>query len=194
MNDRSAVIFPGAFLGPYAPPLMFAGDAAERAGAERVAHQWERPQELIDLPEEERPAWVDRQAAAVLDRTAEELPGASTVVLAKSLGTYAAPQVARRGLPAVWLTPLFFEPTVVAALRAATEPFLLVGGTADPSWDGVLARELTPHVTEIEGADHGLYVPGRLAGSAQVLGRVATAVEDFLDETVWPGLRIDQFG
>jgi hypothetical protein len=31
-----------------------------------------------------------------------------------------------------------------------------------------------------------MYVPGPLAASAAVLGQVATAVEDFLDEVVWP--------
>jgi hypothetical protein len=30
-----------------------------------------------------------------------------------------------------------------------------------------------------------MYVPGRLAASAAVLGQVATAIEDFLDASVW---------
>lgn len=52
-------------------------------------------------------------------------------------------------------------PTVAAPLRAAA-PCLLTGGTADRVWDGQLARWLTPHVLEIGGADHGMFVPGRL--------------------------------
>jgi hypothetical protein len=187
MTDRLAVIFPGAMFGPYAPLLMFAGDAAENKGADYVAHEWEQPEELRSLAEPDRTAWVDPRAAAVLDAAEIEHPGASTVVIAKSLGTHAAGQAARRGLPAVWLTPLLYAPPLVTALRASTAPFLLIGGTADKSWDSALARDLTPHVLEIEDADHGLYVPGRLAASAEVLGRVATAVEDFLDEVVWPG-------
>lgn len=39
---------------------------------------------------------------------------------------------------------------------------------------------------EVDGADHGMYVPGRLARSTEVLGRVVTAVGDFLDAAVWP--------
>jgi hypothetical protein len=38
----------------------------------------------------------------------------------------------------------------------------------------------------IYAADHGMYVEGPLAGSAEVLGQVATAVERFLDDVVWP--------
>src|SRR5690606_24689889 len=41
------------------------------------------------------------------------------LVVAKSLGSFAAPVVAARGLPAIWLTPLLGQETVVAALRAA---------------------------------------------------------------------------
>jgi hypothetical protein len=74
---------------------------------------------------------------------------------------------------------------VVEGLRRSTAPFLLVGGTADSLWEPDLARELTPHVLEVDGADHGMYVPGPLAASTAVLGQVATAAEKFLDEVIW---------
>ena len=61
-----------------------------------------------------------------------------------------------------------------------------VGGTADQFWDGRAARSLPAEVVEIDGADHALLVPGRLAASAALLGLVITAVEDFLDHIVWP--------
>jgi hypothetical protein len=186
MTDRLAVIFPGAMFGPHTPLLMFSADAAENRGADLSYHEWAQPEEPRTVPEQERAAWVNKEAGPVLDAAAAAHPGASTVVMAKSLGTLSAVEVAARSLPAVWLTPLLHYPETVDALRAATAPFLLVGGTDDRSWDGDLARSLTPHVLEIKGADHGLYVPGRLAASTEVLGRVATAVEDFLDGTVWP--------
>ncbi|MGC5018724.1 alpha/beta hydrolase [Micromonospora sp. DT47] len=94
----------------------------------------------------------------------------------------AAPLAADHGLRAVWLTPLLRLPEVVDALGRATAPFLLVGGTADTAWDGEVARRLTPHVLEIPDADHGMMVPGPLARSAEVLGRVCTAVEEFVQQ------------
>lgn len=72
------------------------------------------------------------------------------------------------------------------ALRRSTAPFLLVGGTADPVWDGAAARALTPHVLELPDADHGLFVPGPLAKSVQNISALATGAERFLDENVWP--------
>jgi hypothetical protein len=40
---------------------------------------------------------------------------------------------------------------------------------------------LSPHVLEVEGADHGMFVPGPAAASVAVLGRVVAAMEEFLD-------------
>ena len=77
-------------------------------------------------------------------------------------------------------------PWVADALGRATAPFLLVGGTADKLWDGDTARRLSPHVLEVEGADHGMYVPGPLTDSIAVLSRVVVAVEEFLDAIGWP--------
>jgi pimeloyl-ACP methyl ester carboxylesterase len=113
--------------------------------------------------------------------------GDCPLLIGKSLGTNAALLAAERRLPAVWLTPILTVPWVTAALGRATVPFLLVGGTADAMWNGVLARRLSPYVLEVEGADHGMYVPGPLTDSITVLGRVVTAVEDFLDMINWPG-------
>jgi pimeloyl-ACP methyl ester carboxylesterase len=107
------------------------------------------------------------------------------VVIGKSLGSLAAPLVADRGLAAVWFTPLLTDEPTVAALRRATGPCLLVGGTADQLWDGQIARSLSPQVVEINDADHRMFVPGPLAASAAALGQVMTAVEDFLDRLVW---------
>lgn len=136
--------------------------------------EWDDP---ASITEEDRGPRVVAQVPPVTGRP---------LLIGKSRGTFAAPVAAEHGLPAVWLTPLLTDEWVVSALRRATAPMLLVGGTADGVWDGELARSLTPHVLEVAGADHGMYVPGRLAASAEVLGRVATAVEDFLDQVVWP--------
>lgn len=113
--------------------------------------------------------------------------GGSPLLIGKSFGTNAALLAAERSLPAVWLTPLLTAPWVVAALGRATAPCLLVGGTADTLWDGDLARELSPHVLEVDGANHGMMTPGRpLTDSIAVLGRVIVAMEEFLDAIDWP--------
>ncbi|MBX6356190.1 MAG: alpha/beta hydrolase [Micromonosporaceae bacterium] len=182
MSARTVLVIPGRMFGPYSPLLFYAAWAARVRGAQVRNLHWTPPS---DLDAAGRAEWVRGQVGPVLDEVTET--GGPPLVIAKSLGSYAAPLAAERGLPAVWLTPLLREPEVVAALRRATAPYLLIGGTADPeAWDGQLARQLSPHVLEVDGADHGMFVPGPLAGSAAVLGQVATAVERFLDQVVWP--------
>ncbi len=180
MSSPEVIVLPGGQYGPHSPLLMYAADAAERRGASIRPIWWDEPDRPLTLTPDERGPWVLEQLA----RAVPEVP-VDAVLIAKSLGTHAAAVAADRHLPAVWLTPVLTSAFVVDALRRSTAPFLLVGGTEDPLWDSTLAKELTPHVLEVDGADHGMYVSGRLAASAAVLGQTVTAVEDFLDQVVW---------
>jgi hypothetical protein len=180
MSSREVIVLPGGQYGPHSPLLMYAACAAEQRGAKLRPISWDDPDRPLTLTPDERGPWVlDQLARAVPDVQAD------TLLIAKSLGTHAAVVAAERNLPAVWLTPVLTSSFVVDALRQSSAPFLLVGGSADQLWDSKLARELTPYVLEVDGADHGMFVPGRLAASAAVLGQTATAVEDFLDQVVW---------
>jgi hypothetical protein len=169
-----AVVLPGGSFGPGAGLLMYAGAVAGSRGAAVHRHWWSS-----DPPDPAVPAvedWVRAEVVPVLDRL-----GGRPLLIGKSLGTTAAGLAAERALPAVWLTPLLTLPRVSAALGRAKAPFLLVGGTADPYWDSAAARRLSPHVLEVGGADHGMSVPGPVAGSVAILGRVVAAMEEFLD-------------
>jgi hypothetical protein len=173
-----AVVIPGRLYGPAAPLLMYCGDVAERRGA--TVHRYDWSEEPPKPFEPEVEAWVQNEITPLLDAI-----GGAPLLIAKSLGTNAAALAAERSLPAVWLTPLLTVPWVVAALERTAAPFLLVGGTADPAWDSTLASRLSRHVFTVEGADHGMYVPGPLSDSIEVLGHVVVSVEKFLDTIEW---------
>jgi pimeloyl-ACP methyl ester carboxylesterase len=178
---RSAIVAPGGGYGPDGPLLMYARLAVERRGGLVRPIVWE-------LSRDANFSLLRLRVASQVESAVEELTaatGAAPVVIGKSLGSLAAPVAADRGLAAVWFTPLLTDEPTVAALRRTAGPCLLVGGTADRFWDGEAARSLPAEVVEVDGADHGMFVPGRLAASAAVLGQVSTAVEDFLDH-VWP--------
>jgi hypothetical protein len=180
MTSRTVIVLPGGQYGPASPLPMYAADAAERRGADVVRVWWNEPDRPLTLTEPERGSWVLPQATKAVESVTGDV-----LLIGKSLGSYGSVLAADRELPAVWLTPNLTSDWVVDGLRRSTAPFLLVGGTADSLWNSTLARELTPYVLEVPEADHGMYVPGRLAVSAAVLGQVATAVEDFLDQVVW---------
>jgi hypothetical protein len=182
-GERAAVMVPGLHYSADGPLLMYAGLAVERRGGSVRRISWTVPE--FAGGDDER-GWVAARVSEAVDAVVAATGVAAPLVIGKSLGSLAAPVAADRGLPAVWLTPVLTDEPTAAALRRAAAPCLLIGGTADKVWDGRLARSVTPHVLEIGGADHGVFVPGRLAESAAALGLVATAVEDFLDRRVWP--------
>lgn len=170
MADRRAVLIPGGGYDTRYPLFVYLGEALRRAGFRLHGISWQVPENLS----------LDTGGGWVCDQVAATLTERTHLLVGKSLGSLAAPLAADRGLAAVWLTPPLHRAELVDALRRATAPFVLVGGTADPSWDGAVARRLTPYVLEIPTADHALMVPGPLARSAEALGRVCTAVEDFV--------------
>jgi hypothetical protein len=182
-GKRAAVVVPGLQYSADGPLLMYAGLAVDRRGGTVRRINWTLPD--FGDGDGER-AWVASRVSEAIDAVVAATGVAAPVLIGKSLGSLAAPVAADRGLPAVWLTPVLTDEPTVAALRRAAAPCLLIGGTADKVWDGRLAWSVTPHVLEIDGADHGMFVPGRLQESAAVLGQVITAVENFLDYQVWP--------
>jgi hypothetical protein len=173
------LVIPGGMYGPSTGMLTYIPAVAEQRGATLHRHSWSRrPVDVFEPPIEE---WVTDEVAPVLDSI-----GGRPLLIGKSLGTNAARLAADRGLPAIWLTPVLTMTWVAEALERATAPFLLVGGTADRLWDGEVARSLTPHVLEIEDADHGMFVPGAVTESIAVLDRMVAATEDFLTAVDWP--------
>jgi hypothetical protein len=182
LAGRPAVLAPGGGYGTDGPLLMFASVAVRRRGGLTHPVQWDLPADADSG--QLRQMVLARVAAAVDEITAAV--GREPVVIGKSLGSLAAPVVADRGLAAVWFTPLLTDSQTVAALRRAPGPCLLVGGTGDEYWDGQVARSVTTNVCEVDDADHGMFVPGPLAASAAVLGRVEAEVEHFLDQLASP--------
>ena len=170
------VLAPGGKFGPAAGMLMYAAAVPERRGATVYRHEWSRKPSNPFEPDIER--WVCAELAPAMGRC--------RLVIGKSLGSNAARLAARRAVPAIWLTPTLTLPWVVDALDRPTAPFLLVGGTADTTWwDGATARRLTPHVLEIEDADHGLMMPGPVRETITALSRMIIAMDEFLDVIEW---------
>jgi len=168
---RCAVVLPGIAYFSQAPLLWFAREAAQARG-------WSVLELTERAPRDEEPfGWMRDRAARALDAAGAD----SVAVIGKSLASAAAPLVAERNLPAVWLTPLLNRPEVAAALRTATAPALLVGSPADPTWgEGTVPEGGTLEVLELEGLDHSLQVAGDPLASLDVLRRVTKRVGLFL--------------
>jgi len=174
----AGVLVPGREYTAQAPLLDLARHALADHNARVETVRWLVPDGLFAMDGAE--PFVRLHVGAALHRLTEELPGATPVVIAKSLGSYAAGLVAERGLPAVWLTPILTDGRVAGAIGRSTAPALLAGGTADTSWLPDVAAATGKTVVTVDGGDHGLRPPGPLRAYADALGTVGTAIEDFL--------------
>ncbi len=190
--DRWVILLPGAGYAVTAPLLWFAREAALAGGWNvlAVSDAFNNTDDPL--------RWVEERAEAAI----RHVDGTSRpLLIAKSLTSLAAPLAARLDLPAVWLTPLInaagtsVSQLVLDGLAAASAPCLLVGGTADPTWDAVIARSVpVAEVLEISDADHLLQIPGDVAASLAALHRVVSAVATFIagpqTEDDRPGIRL----
>ena len=169
---RCAVVLPGVRYFSQAPLLWFAREAAQAAG-------WSVLELSERAPADEEPfAWMRARAESILAATSAD----TVAVIGKSLGSAAAPLVASRGLPAVWLTPLLVRPDVVSALASSSAAALLVGSAADPTWSGgEQPGGDSVEVLEFEGLDHSLQVEGDPLASLDVLRQVTERIGGFLE-------------
>jgi hypothetical protein len=168
---RVVVVLPGARYLPFAPLLWFTREVA-RARGWSVLEVWD---EYLDRSEDPW-RWVEERAEAALARVGD----AEVLLVSKSLTSRAVRLAADRGLPGVWLTPLLHEPEIAREFERLGAPALLVGGSADESWDGELARRVGHEVLELADADHGLQLAGDPGASVDLLGRVVAAVDAFV--------------
>jgi hypothetical protein len=175
----AGVIAPGHGYGPQAPLLDLAGEAlADRSAAVETIN-WTVPDGLLDIGPE---PFVRAHVAAALHRLSVAARTATPVIIAKSLGTYAAALAAERKLPAIWLTPLLHIEPIAEAITRNPAPALLVGGTCDRSWLPNVAEATGKTLVTIEGGGHGLRPPGPLRAYTDALGAIGTAMEVFLSE------------
>ncbi|WP_125777135.1 alpha/beta hydrolase [Antribacter gilvus] len=171
---RVATLLPGSGYTTAGPLLHYARVALSQQGWTVRALDWL-----------ERPDTATARSVyniAVSDGGGSALPGARHLVVAKSLGTLALPAAARLGVPGVWLTPVLTGASAAEVRTAVIElgpDHLLVGGTADPLWDGAVASTSAAQALEIQGADHSLEIEGGWQESLAVLERVTAAIEEF---------------
>ena len=173
----TAYLVPGRGY-PAVAPLFFFTQCALLQHGWAVRQVWWDPPEYVD--DEQTEAWVREQVEAALPAARE---GGRVLVVAKSLGTFAAPLVAERGYDAIWLTPLLDIPWLVAAIAANTGRQLVMGGVSDFAWDVDVARSLGDRgcdVVELPDADHAMMRPGDVVRGVELHVEAIRAVDQWL--------------
>jgi hypothetical protein len=145
------VVLPGRQYTPDGPLLFFAAQVALMRGWTVRQVWWDVPAHNDDA---EEVAWVGSQ----LDAAVEGYAG-RVLVVAKSLGTLAAPVAAARGYDAAWLTPLLTESDAAAPLLSYPGAQFVVIGDSDPYLSHDVLNALPGEHLLVPG-DHVLPVPG----------------------------------
>ena len=176
--ERVAVLLPGARYLPLAPLLWFAREAAQ-------AHGWSVLQVWDEFDRTQDPdRWVTDRLEAALAHVGQVR---DRLVIAKSLTSLALPATAAAEIPGVWFTPLLKREVVRTALEAVRVPTLVVGATADPTWDADLVANLeNVEVVEIDGSNHSLVHATDPARSIDYLRTVTQRVGSFIERLSRP--------
>jgi hypothetical protein len=82
-------------------------------------------------------------------------------------------------VPGIWLTPLVGVTEVATALPRLPQNSLLIGGTADRSWDGEVARKSGLPIHEVPDGDHVLRIADDPIRSVDALRSVVVAMDQF---------------
>lgn len=145
------IVLPGSKYTPDGPMLFFAAQVALMRGWDVRQVWWEVPRFGSDA---EQVAWVGSELDAAVDGYAGRV-----MVVAKSLGTLAAPVAAARGYDAAWLTPLLTESDVAEPLLSYPAAQFVVIGSSDPCLRHDVLDALPGERLVVPG-DHILRVPG----------------------------------
>ncbi|MFC4066268.1 alpha/beta hydrolase [Actinoplanes subglobosus] len=178
---RVAFLIPGLGYSAERPLLHFARAVLIRHGWTTQTVWW--PEQPPQRDGQDLPAWFDRLRSFVHLHLTEVLrteTAPKVALVGKSIGSFAAALAADRNLPGIWLTPLLRDSPVSDDLRRSTAPFLLVGSTADRSWDAAIARSLGRPFYEADGADHGMETEDDPVNSADILRRTTVAMDEFV--------------
>jgi hypothetical protein len=170
------VVLPGG-RGAGAQPVLAYGRAAVQQRGWSALVVWDEYRGSLEDGGERR-RWVADRALAAL-RHVRSRP---VLLMAKSLSSFAAGLAAEHELPAIWYTPLLSEPDVVEDLSRASAPSALVGGTADEEWVSAVAATLPATILQLDGADHGLELPGDALGSVGLLKQTVGFTGAFVDQ------------
>ena len=176
---RLAIMLPGAGYGPDMPVLYWTAKTLYTAAWTIRRVRWD---ESASRPKDGA-GWVRRVHDVTDGVLAEEATAGDVLLVGKSLGSLAIRYAAEHEIHGIWLTPLI-SASHEAGLRDQLGDLphsLLVGGTADSSWDGAFARDSGHDVCEIAGGDHALEVPGNPGASVDALKLMVTAIQSYVE-------------
>lgn len=183
-TDKLAVVLPGAGYS-YVEPLL-------RYGIQVLLKQNYRVLALDKVyghdpkwrsltSEQEARSIVEQDSIQVFRQIQERFPNSLEVLFGRSLGTFAIACLLERNLVSpkkiVWQTPALGSKWEI--MRDCKIPGFGILGTADHYYQKAIEFLPTSRII-IDGADHGMEIPGEPIQSIEIMKRVTSATEEWI--------------
>ncbi len=190
-SNQLAILLPGFGYTLDMPLFYYAENMLLERGWDvlRVEYAYNQLPDFLSLPDSEWAQWLFADATAAWHAALAQRTYERVVLIGKSLGTLAMGHLLTLpGRPsaaaAVWLTPTLDEQRLREAITQYGGPSLFVIGTADPHYDAEVVQAMTAatngEAVVIDGADHGMDIPGNPVASVRAVERVVEALSRFL--------------
>jgi hypothetical protein len=187
------IILPGYRYPPEMAPLYYAGRILLEGGADllRIEYTYYRT-DFPKQPESEQDKWISSDVFAACEAALSHHSYEKITLIGKSMGTIAMGQLLVdsrfQSATCVWLTPLLTIDWLCSRIEQIHPRSLFIIGTADKFYQPEVLKRLEGitggHSLVIEGANHGLEIPGEIPKSLVVLDQIVQALQEFLNEGV----------
>jgi len=185
------IILPGYRHSADMADLHYAGRILLEQGADllRVEYAYYRT-DFMEHPESEQDKWISSDVFAVCNAGLSHRSYEKITLIGKSIGTLAMARLLtdRRFQRAtcVWSTPLLTAEWLCSRIEQIRPRSLFIVGTADKSYKPDILKHLE-HATNgrsivLEGANHGLEIPGDISKSLLVLNQIVHGLQEFMNE------------
>lgn len=189
-SGHLGIILPGYHYSVDMAPLGYAGRVLREQGADLLRIEYVYYQtSFVQQPETEQDRWISSDVFAASNLVLSQRAYNKIALVGKSLGTIAMGHLLGDNrfekAACVWLTPLLTVEWLRARIAQIHPRSLFVIGTADQFYRPAILSELED-VTNgrtclIEGANHGLEIPGDISGTLGALHQMVQALQEFLD-------------
>jgi hypothetical protein len=183
------IVLPGYRHSADRSDLYYAAHILTDRGADVLRVEYAYPRtNMMQLPDAEQDAWIAADARAACNKALAERPYEKITLIGKSLGTLGMGHLLAderlRGAQCVWSTPLLGVPWLVERIREVKPRSMFIVGTADGHYKPDVLKQLVEatggRATIIEGANHGLEIPGDIDRSLRAVEQIVHELQAFL--------------
>lgn len=190
-TNHLSLVLPGLNYSCDLPLLYYSTRLLLDSGADvlRVEYAYGEREGGRTPPASERENRLFTDVTAAFEAAIAQRAYARITLVGKSLGTLAmahlvGTQARLAPAAAIWLTPILNNPAALTGITRWGGRSLFAIGTADPFYDAARLAEVTTATSGegvvIDGADHGLEIPGDVLRSLDALMQIMQAVHRFV--------------